>query len=116
MEEMIDIQIKTRMAAIRAYGTGEITLSAQLARRMKLKEGDGIKLSWGNSTFRELYISKNADGVVLRKKGNTRALRCYSVEYADVLLQGRDKGTFRVGEAVGEYHTIIYKKNYGKVD
>lgn len=115
MEDVIDIQVKRRLATIRVYDTGEMTLSSQLVRRMGLKEGDCIKLSWSNSFFNELYISKCDRGVDLRKKGNSRTLRCYSTEYADILLQGSDKGVFRVGEVIeNKYHTIIYKKNYGK--
>ena len=117
MEGIIDIPVKRKVATIRVYDTGEITLSSRLVKRMKLKEGDHIKLSWGDTQYKELYLSKCDSGVELRKKDSSCLLRCYSIDYANILLLGKRKGIFRIGEIIEDkYFTIIYKKNYAEAD
>jgi len=119
---MIDITSRTPDCKIRAYDTGEIHISASLARRMKLCDGDRVQiLMHRNNGYDELYIAKGdgASGIIAR--GNSRrgsSLRIYSKKASSVLLRGHGKGIFRIGESIQkddkELHTIIYCKNYAE--
>lgn len=113
-----------RRLGLRVYESGEIVITAPLARKMKITEGEGVKLLFCDvSKSRELFLTKSDRGVKtkLRRKGtNTVSLRLYSKEYANALLNGAKKGIFRIGETVSHegqnYFTVIYKKNYAETD
>ncbi len=118
---MIDITSRTPDCKIRAYDTGEIVISASLAKRMNIVEGDRIQILMQRcSGFPELFISKTNDNSAgletkCRSKGD-RSLRIFSKKAAEIILKGKKKGLFRVGEIIQkdgvELHTIIYNKNY----
>ena len=120
---MIDITSRTPDCKIRAYDTGEIVISASLAKRMDITEGDRVQILMQDSDgFPELFISKTNDKfsgleTKCRSKGD-RSLRIFSKRAAEIILKGKRKGLFRVGEMIQkdgiELHTIIYCRNYAE--
>lgn len=119
---MIDITSRMPDCKIRAYDTGEIDISAELARRMNLQNGDRVQIFMcRNNGYDELYITKSYEesGVVACGSSDRgRALRIYSKKASKIMLKGNRKGIFRVGEVINkdgrELHTIIYRKNYAE--
>lgn len=113
------VQLKSRapILSMRVYSSGEIVLNAELSKRMQLKEGDKVSLFKDDSTWPEIYIAKIENGDCVATKMNAcNAFRIYSKEYAQMLLNEKDKGMFRIGSSVIEDDTelfcVIYKKNY----
>ena len=118
---MIDITSRSPDCKIRAYDTGEIVISASLAKRMDITEGDRVQILMQDSGgFPELFISKTSNSfsgleTKCRSKGD-RSLRIFSKRAAEIILKGKKKGLFRIGEMIQkdgvELHTIIHCKNY----
>ncbi len=119
---MIEITSRAPDCKIRAYDTGEIVLSAPLARRMRLKDGDHVQIFMCRSNgFDEMFISKCDESSGLEARSKTkrgRSLRIFSKRATSILLKDEPKGIFRIGETIEkegkELHTIIYLKNYAE--
>ncbi len=116
---MIEITSTLPEFKIRAYTTGEIVISAPLARIMDIDDGDCVKIfmcDGGRHNTSEMYIAKDKNGLRAKRRKKDRSLRIYSKQATDLLLNGCEKGVFRIGESVTiegkELHTIIYKRNY----
>ncbi len=114
------VQLKSRapILSMRVYSSGEIVFNAELSRRMQLKEGDRVSLFKDDtSSWPEIYIAKIECGDCVATKMNAcNAFRIYSKEYAEMLLNGIDKGMYRIGSSIfkdeAELFCVIYKKNY----
>lgn len=119
---MIDITSRIPDCKIRAYSTGEIVISAPLARKMDVSDGDHVQIFMSRSMgFMELYISKCHGACGLKTKRRMKrdhSLRVFSKKAAGIMLNGQQKGIFRIGEVVQkegrELFTIIYCKNYAE--
>jgi hypothetical protein len=117
-----EIPLERKYTTLRAYDSGEIVITARLAKTMELQEGQGVKMVYSdNPTSRELYLTKCHTGIETRRRRadyNSSALRAYSTIYTKMLLKGAKRGIFRIGETIQcegkDYFTIIYKKNYAK--
>lgn len=119
---MIQIDVNKKYRGIRVYESGEIVITAMLAKSMNLHPGDRVAIfkEKNPSSCEELYLAKSETGIEVRQRrnrGNQRTCCIYSKQYAGTILKGDKKGIYRIGEKVNkngvDYFTIIYKRNYG---
>lgn len=119
---MEQIPVKKRCRGVRVYNSGEIIITAQLAKDMNVRPGDKVALfaEQPKGSCPEIFLAKTETGIEVRhRRGgrkNQRTCCIYSKEYAGKLLRGSKKGIFRIGEIITKdgvnFFTIIYLKNY----
>lgn len=114
---MIELTTRELTRAIRVYRRGDIIISAKLSQDMGLEDGDHIQIFMQREQgFPEMFIAKGETGTIVKKRKNDRSMRLFCKRVTDKLLQGEEKGVFRIGEKIEkegiELHSIIYKRNY----